>query len=87
MGDVLEDATMVNDEVHDIVLKIGYLNQYENEVLDEYLKQFDLVVVGDGSLNIVPYLIQKMFKLKTNKMPILKILNREWESIEEKIRF
>jgi hypothetical protein len=38
MGDVLEDATMVNDEVHDIVLKIGFLNQYENEVLDEYLK-------------------------------------------------
>ena len=50
MGDLMEDVKMVNQASHDLVLKIGFLNDHEDKLLDQFMDTFDLVIVGDGSL-------------------------------------
>ena len=59
MGDILEDVKMVRESEHDVVLKIGYLNNAKEEALlkEEFLKTYDIVITGDGSLQPVNYLL------------------------------
>ena len=63
MGDMIEDSNMVRERHHDAILKIGYLNDLKRNkhLLTHYLKTFDIVVTGDGTLHIINYLLQKMF--------------------------
>lgn len=51
MGDILQDANMCNNSDHETVLRIGFLNEFEDEAkLNRYLEKFDLVIADDGSL-------------------------------------
>ena len=54
---------MVKEEAHDVVLKIGYLNNLEknSNLLDNFLNTFDVVIAGDGSLVPVNYIIERAF--------------------------
>ena len=63
IGDILEDVKMVKEEAHDVVLKIGYLNNLEknSNLLDNFLNTFDVVIAGDGSLVPVNYIIERAF--------------------------
>ena len=63
MGDVLEDVGMVKETKHDVVVKVGFLNEPKNydQQIEEFKKAYDLVVVGDGSLLPVYYLLKKLF--------------------------
>ena len=63
MGDILEDVKMVNESVHNVVLKIGFLNEPKTHsvLIEEFKKIYDIIIVGDGSLMPVNYLLRKMF--------------------------
>jgi hypothetical protein len=52
MGDILDDVKMVRESKHDIILKIGFLNDMKrtSHLLDDFSKAFDIVITGDGSL-------------------------------------
>lgn len=60
MGDILDDSKMVNEKVHDVVLKVGFFNAKEDKanLIENYLENFDVVIPNDGSL-----------------MPVVEILN------------
>ncbi|CDW81068.1 cytosolic 5-nucleotidase 3 isoform 2 [Stylonychia lemnae] len=64
MGDFLEDVHMVKHSQHDIVLKIGYLNnlQRQGHMIEEFKNHYDLVILHDGSLQIVNYILTKVFQ-------------------------
>ena len=59
MGDILEDVKMVRQNKHDVVLKIGFLNDSKTHgnLLPEFQKAFDIVIKDDGSLQPINYLI------------------------------
>lgn len=59
MGDILDDVKMVRESLHDVVLKIGFLNdmQKNSHLTEEFTKTFDIVITGDGSLSPVNYLL------------------------------
>jgi Pyrimidine 5'-nucleotidase (UMPH-1) len=63
MGDILDDVKMVRDTHHEVILKIGYLNDLEHNshLTEEFSKTFDIVITGDGSLQPVNYLLSKVF--------------------------
>lgn len=51
MGDQLHDMIVVEPSNHDNILSIGFLNDLNNEqMLDNYLKHYDLVILRDGPL-------------------------------------
>lgn len=61
MGDILEDVRMVKDSEHTTVLKVGFLNDVnaEKRVQEEYMDTFDIVIVGDGSLDPINSIIKE----------------------------
>eukprot|EP00347_Sterkiella_histriomuscorum_P009143 403342355 len=63
MGDFIEDVSMVRLSEHETVLNIGYLNCMETQghQLEDFKRMFDLVVLYDGSLQVVNFLLQKLF--------------------------
>lgn len=60
LGDSLGDLNMSEGLEHDIILKIGFLNDKEDELLEEYKKHFDLIITDDGSLEEVNKLLQEI---------------------------
>ena len=60
MGDILDDVKMVRDSEHQVVLKIGFLNDLvkDEHLKEEYMNTFDLVVIGDGSLDPINDLLK-----------------------------
>jgi hypothetical protein len=63
MGDILDDVKMVRESMHETVLKIGFLNDIQKNahMKEEFLKTFDIVITGDGSLHPVNYLLENLF--------------------------
>jgi Pyrimidine 5'-nucleotidase (UMPH-1) len=63
MGDILDDVKMVRESMHETVLKIGFLNDIKKNahLTEEFLKTFDIVITGDGSLHPVNYLLESLF--------------------------
>lgn len=63
MGDILEDVKMVRESEHDVVLKVGFLNDLEENghLMPEFIKTFDIVVTGDGSLQPINFLLNHTF--------------------------
>lgn len=63
LGDIIEDVGMVHEEYHDIVLKIGYLNDTVKygHLMSHYLETYDLLITGDGTLYPPTYLLQWLY--------------------------
>ena len=63
MGDILDDVKMCKDSEHDVILKVGFLNdpQRNGHLLEEFTRTFDIVIAGDGSLMPVNYILNKVF--------------------------
>lgn len=63
LGDILEDVNMVRRSEHETVMTVGYLNcmQTHGHLLEDFKREFDLIILDDGSLQIVNYLLQKLF--------------------------
>ena len=64
MGDILEDVKMVKEQHHNTVLKVGFLNDTEKSaaMTEDYLRTFDIVIVGDGSLCPINNLLKSTFE-------------------------
>jgi hypothetical protein len=54
---------MVRLTEHGVVLKIGYLNDLttQGHLREDFERTFDIVIVGDGSLQPVNYLLSHVF--------------------------
>ncbi|TNV77402.1 hypothetical protein FGO68_gene11395 [Halteria grandinella] len=72
MGDLLEDVQMVRESEHDVVLKVGFLNDLEvkEDMMAEFMKTFDVVITGDGSLQAVNYLLSQIFNEELKQLKL-----------------
>jgi len=62
LGDSLGDLGMINDLDVNCIIKIGFLNKEIESKLELYKSNFDIVIVGDGSMNYVNKLLKKLSK-------------------------
>ena len=55
MGDILDDSKMVNEQAHDVILRIGFFNKKEEsqELIENYLITIILIIFLIFSENIV----------------------------------
>ena len=62
MGDILEDVKMVREHRHEVHLKIGFLNDSvaHAHLKDEFMRTFDIVIEGDGSLEVVNHILKRV---------------------------
>ncbi len=60
LGDNLDDLGMIKGITYDTLLKIGFLNEKIEERKEEYMKNFDITIVGDGSLDEVNKIFEKI---------------------------
>ena len=62
MGDILEDVKMVREHRHEVHLKIGFLNDAvaHSHLKEEFMRTFDIVVEGDGSLEVVNHILRRV---------------------------
>lgn len=64
LGDSLDDVGMVKGFDYKNLLKIGFLNENEEENLEEFKKTFDVVLTGDPGMDFINNLLKEIF---TNK--------------------
>ncbi|RIA90943.1 pyrimidine 5'-nucleotidase [Glomus cerebriforme] len=58
LGDSVGDLQMSRGIEHDICLNIGFLNYIDDDLLNSYLKIFDIVVLDDGPMDVVNMILQ-----------------------------
>ncbi|MDD3793345.1 MAG: hypothetical protein PHI37_00865 [Candidatus Gracilibacteria bacterium] len=58
LGDSLGDPGMIHGFEYDNLLKIGFLNDKVDELLEDYKKHYDVVIVGDGEFDFVNEIIK-----------------------------
>ncbi|PID83819.1 hypothetical protein CSB09_04210 [Candidatus Gracilibacteria bacterium] len=58
LGDSLGDPDMIEGFEHDNLLKIGFLNEKEDESLEVYKEKYDVVLTGDGEGEFVDELLR-----------------------------
>jgi len=61
LGDLIEDAKMVEGFDYDNIIKIGFLNSKVKENLESYKKAFDVVILNDSSMDYVNKLLKELF--------------------------
>ena len=61
LGDSLEDVNMVKGFEYDNLIKIGFLNEKAEENLNIYKKNYDVVILNDGSMKYVNGLLRNLF--------------------------
>jgi Pyrimidine 5'-nucleotidase (UMPH-1) len=59
MGDILEDVKMVRESKHEVILKIGFMNDpiANAHLMESFRDTFDIVISGDGSLEPITYML------------------------------
>ncbi len=60
LGDTIEDTGMVKGLGCDKIIKIGFFN-YDRENLAEYKKNYDILVLNDGTMRHINWLLKEMF--------------------------
>ncbi|MBU1160659.1 MAG: hypothetical protein V1768_03095 [Patescibacteria group bacterium] len=60
LGDSLGDTEMINGFDYDNLIKIGFLNENVKENLEEYKKNYDVVILNDGSMEYVNDLLNEI---------------------------
>jgi hypothetical protein len=53
LGDIMEDASMVDHDKHDTVVKVGFLNKHDDQKFDDFKTVYDIIVQEDGSMHAV----------------------------------
>src|SRR3989344_5909534 len=65
LGDSLGDLDMVQGFKYDNLIKIGFYN-YEEESLEDFKKNFDVIILNDGNMDFVNDLIKQFVVTKTS---------------------
>jgi 5'-nucleotidase len=61
LGDMLEDVMMANGLPDDYrVLKVGFYNAHNEDALQAYKDAYDVVIMGDGTMDWAVNLVQKI---------------------------
>lgn len=60
LGDSMGDVGMIEGFMYNVLLKIGFLNSDYTKSRDEYEKNFDIVLEGDGDFSYVNTLIHNL---------------------------
>ncbi len=60
LGDVIGDSDMVEGVHHDNVIKIGFLNENVEELIDDYKKHFDVIILNDGPMDYVNEMLREI---------------------------
>ncbi|MBU2415738.1 hypothetical protein KKH86_00740 [Patescibacteria group bacterium] len=60
LGDSFGDTEMINGFDYDNLIKIGFLNENVKENLEEYKKNYDVVILNDGSMEYVNDLLNEI---------------------------
>ena len=85
MGDILQDIRMIDESRHENVVKVGFLNDRERDghLMEEYLDTFDIVILDDGTLLPVVFLISRMVgdEVDEEVITVLKA-GKEYEKLE-----
>jgi hypothetical protein len=64
MGDSIGDLKMVGQIPYSEIIKIGFLGENIDSQLDEFKKNFDVVLIGDCSLEFVTNLLEEILVKK-----------------------
>lgn len=67
LGDSIGDLDMVKGFAYENLITIGFLNADYNKSRDAYLREFDVVIEGDGDINYVLNLIRRLTNGIVNK--------------------
>lgn len=60
LGDSLGDVNMADGYDLETVIKVGFLNAGEDELLEEYTARYDVVVLGDGDMECVHAMVLEL---------------------------
>jgi len=60
IGDVLGDCNMISGIHHENVIKIGFLSEDVNNLKEEFLKNFDVVILNDGTFDYANELLKEL---------------------------
>jgi 5'-nucleotidase len=60
LGDSLGDLGMTEGLEHDNIIRIGFLNDKINQLLVDYAREFDLIILNDGPMDPVNKLLEKI---------------------------
>ncbi|MFA6065203.1 MAG: hypothetical protein WCW44_02565 [archaeon] len=66
LGDSLGDLKMVGQIPYSEIIKIGFLVENVDSQLEEFKKNFDVILLGDGSLDFVNELLQELLSKNKN---------------------
>jgi len=58
LGDSLGDLGMTEGIEHDTIIRIGFLNDNQDQFLEKYAESFDVVILEDGDMSYVNQLMQ-----------------------------
>jgi HAD superfamily hydrolase (TIGR01544 family) len=62
LGDTLDDVGMVQGLDYKNLIKIGFLNENEKENLERYKRNFDIVILHDGSMRYINGLLRDIIE-------------------------
>ena len=70
LGDGLGDVTMADGAAIEpaCILKVGFLNEHEDELLDQYEAKFDMVILGDQGMEDVQKILGAVIHGGVNKL-------------------
>ncbi len=60
MGDLIEDINMISGFPYKNLIKIGFLNENINENIEDYKKNFDIIITSDSDMSYVNELMRKI---------------------------
>jgi len=60
MGDLIEDIDMISGFPYKNLIKIGFLNENIQENLEDYKKNFDIIITSDSEMDYVNELLRKI---------------------------
>ncbi len=63
IGDSLGDLGMIEGFNYDNLIKIGFLNLYEEDQKQYYLDNFDVILTGDGDFSFINELIKNLIDI------------------------
>jgi len=60
LGDLIEDTGMIEGFPYDNLIKIGFLNENQEQNLEEYKQAYDVVILNDGNMDYINDLLKKI---------------------------
>lgn len=62
LGDSLGDLGMSEGMEHDTIIRVGFLNENKEELLEKYMQEFDVVITDDGSMGYMQEMLEGILK-------------------------